>query len=1588
MLAGDIESNPGPPRKSSRLNSCQSDPMDSGTFRDHGTKRLSRAFSNTEILDNIGDLDLGRGNEDDSASNQGGTPLRVDVPQEDKDSEETNRGESVVDPNNADNDNDFTVRVTCTSCNSIFRNRYRPFFCTEPGCISMSHRQEMCSGLSRTRQKEGIWRCFKHGGRDLRREQHNRDTHSQGECVECNKTLNAGISPIVCSGCPNLAHAVCTKLSRDQILKKRDGMISWYCSPCCDIQTNNTPSQPLEKSKCLMCKSTISRGKERMRCNKCKKESHKCCTGLTRDAYQALLKNDAWQCDKCAYTPPPGSDSIPTDKTKDGAGSKKSGKRRNVRGLQWNADGINTKMAELNSLVVELEVDVVLIQETKLTEKSRTPRLHGYTAVRQDRPNAEFPGGGLLTYVKDDIAFRKIGGAKNGSTEALSISIQQNVGKWLDITNLYSPPRSEERIIDWIPATKNCLIAGDFNGHSGIWDPFQPEDSMGSKIADYIVENDLICCNNGSPTRVSRVTGGLSAPDITLASKNLENAIEWNTINELGSDHIPIVFEIKNEKTKTIPTEKESTMKWKRKKVDWSAFEAEVEDKLDGTYRRKDNLHRRVANFNKILTNAGWTHVGKTQPKKKDPILNPDIRSAIKRRNNFRDEISSKRTEWIEACQEVNLKIAEAKEKSWIEFLDELEDDPDTAKVWRTIRSLSGNPDNPGPNEALLHNGKLITSPKKKADLFMSHYAKVSTLHLSKEDRKKKRELKTLIKKQGPEEEICKDFDIQELKKAIKNMKAKGASGPDDIPPTFLKNLGKVALNELLEIMNQSFHSGIVPKIWKHAIIIPILKNGKPASKMESFRPISLTSVIVKTLERMIINRLYYEAETKGWLSDKQAGFRARRSCEDQVLRMVQGVSDNFQEKPSKRTVMALIDYSKAYDRVWRVDLLLDLISLGCPMQMVRWFRMFLTERTGQVRYNGALSNKKIIPQGLPQGAVSSPVLFLIYINGLANIIPEDMGAALFADDASFWCAATDLNRANRRVQECMHKVVEWSEAKKMSINVEKSEITFFSNDPHEAKWRPSVNALEKEVPYNPNPKFLGVHLDRTLSFASHVKYVTDKVKSRNRMLASLSTKQWGWKKKPMKKVFTTMQRSVMDYAAAAWQPWLSKSQFQKLETAQNSALRIITGQYNSTPVEALRLETGIDSYATTSKRHTAKAYEKARRLEDNHPRSQALSSNVGPHRTKRRGSWRLEAESISRSLPLANFDREPFPDAVQRPWTSDNCFEEWTTKMEIEELRQPPQPNPNAGLFSCFDNRTPWDMPAPNNDPEAEKKNVITEAAIQTIDGYGKDTVIYTDGSCKDGTENGGAAAVITTGSARYPIELEVLKRKGAKFTCSYDEEKNAMNLALDWILENNRSSDTIICTDSLSLLTSIESRQSNVKDLIEKLQQLKGRTIIQWVPSHSNIPGNELADRYAKEIAQDGEPPVIPLSYNTARAIIKREIRDPPPSHPTISKTYEHLSFKEDRKIGSRKDAALLAQLRSGHCKELAAYQHRIDDSKDENCPKCQLEAETLQHWISCPATISKRQRIFGDDNISLGVMTKEPELVLAYAKETFHQ
>ena len=203
----------------------------------------------------------------------------------------------------------------------------------------------------------------------------------QKECVTCVKTIRKGLAPILCSTCTNVSHASCTKLPRDQIIKLRTVANTWRCSICLNPtnQTNNTRSNTaeLEKSKCYKCKGPICKGKGRMKCKKCKKECHKSCTGITKDATQVLHEKDEWLCDYCSYTPPPGSDTIKQQDIQDGAGPKQTGEWRNLRILQWNADGLNTKIAELNSVTKKLDIDVVLIQETKLTASSSTPNIQG-----------------------------------------------------------------------------------------------------------------------------------------------------------------------------------------------------------------------------------------------------------------------------------------------------------------------------------------------------------------------------------------------------------------------------------------------------------------------------------------------------------------------------------------------------------------------------------------------------------------------------------------------------------------------------------------------------------------------------------------------------------------------------------------------------------------------------------------------------------------------------------------------------------------------------------------------------------------------------------------------------------------------------------------------------------------------------------------------------------------------------------------------------------------------------------------------------------------------------------------------------------
>ena len=177
----------------------------------------------------------------------------------------------------------------------------------------------------------------------------------------------------------------------------------------------------------------------------------------------------------------------------------------------------------------------------------------------------------------------------------------------------------------------------------------------------------------------------------------------------------------------------------------------------------------------------------------------------------------------------------------------------------------------------------------------------------------------------------------------------------------------------------------------------------------------------------------------------------------------------------------------------------------------------------------------------------------------------------------------------------------------------------------------------------------------------------------------------------------------------------------------------------------------------------------------------------------------------------------------------------------------------------------------------------------------------IYTDGAADAGMENGGSAAIITTGGPSNPNLIKTLSCKGSRWTSSYETEVTALLLAANWINQEGTEEDHIlICSDSQAALSALEGPgkedDSDISTVRNRLASVKPRISMQWIPGHCGIIGNEWADNAAGVAATTvaSLPPLYPdtqtplISYAAVKALIIREIKDPPTSHQCTKEIY----------------------------------------------------------------------------------------------------
>ena len=242
-----------------------------------------------------------------------------------------------------------------------------------------------------------------------------------------------------------------------------------------------------------------------------------------------------------------------------------------------------------------------------------------------------------------------------------------------------------------------------------------------------------------------------------------------------------------------------------------------------------------------------------------------------------------------------------------------------------------------------------------------------------------------------------------------------------------------------------SWFSHSFPSCWKPTSIIPIHKPGKSTSSPSSFCPTSLTSCIFKLFERLIFSRLTFHLESTHLLSTCLDGFCPGRSSLDQIFTLSQSIWDGFQKKkPPNRTILASVDFFKAFDSVWHSALFHQLVSLKLPPCYVLWLRSFLSDHRAKVKFGGSRSLFFCIRRVVSQVSVLGPVLFSLFVDDITKDFPRGAHASLYVDNLATWSSFPGPLKASSAVQSSLNVLETWSNLRRLPLNPKKSESSFF----------------------------------------------------------------------------------------------------------------------------------------------------------------------------------------------------------------------------------------------------------------------------------------------------------------------------------------------------------------------------------------------------------------------------------------------------------------------------------------------------------------------------------------------------------------
>ena len=342
-------------------------------------------------------------------------------------------------------------------------------------------------------------------------------------------------------------------------------------------------------------------------------------------------------------------------------------------------------------------------------------------------------------------------------------------------------------------------------------------------------------------------------------------------------------------------------------------------------------------------------------------------------------------------------------------------------------------------------------------------------------------------------------FSITELdvRRSFKTLKENKAAGPDHIKPKLLRLCSDQLAYVFTYIFNWSLGTTTIPLCFKKSIIIPVPKKNSPEC-LNDFRPVALTSVVMKCFEKIVLR--FINSLLSSHLDTFQFAYRPKRSIDDAISINMHEILNHLEYKNTYARVL-FIDYSSAFNTIIPCKLYSKLVyDLKFPLKLCNWLLNFLLERPQVVKIGNTVSSTLVLNTGTPQGCPLSPKLYSLFTFDCISTFPGNL-VIKFADDTTVTGLISNNDETDYRLE--IERIVNWCERNNLFLNVSKTKEMVIDYRKNKCPISP-LFIQNTEVEQISSFKFLGTYISDDLNWSKNCNEILKKAKQRLYFLRQL----------------------------------------------------------------------------------------------------------------------------------------------------------------------------------------------------------------------------------------------------------------------------------------------------------------------------------------------------------------------------------------------------------------------------------------------------------------------------------------------------